>query len=89
MVVLDPLGGRCDSHEYLTLGHNFSMLQNMYYFKKPTAGKVKNYDMTDSLHDMDADVVVLRIKSKQYHKLKAPIQNNGHNCGVYVLHYAT
>eukprot|EP00957_Ditylum_brightwellii_P133718 10195457-Ditylum_brightwellii.AAC.1 len=61
----------------------------MHYFQKPTAGKVKIYNMTDYLHDMDADVVVLRMKSRQYHKLKVPIQNNGHNCGVYILHYAT
>eukprot|EP00957_Ditylum_brightwellii_P104773 7985717-Ditylum_brightwellii.AAC.1 len=70
MVVLDPFGGRCDGCEYLTLGHYFSMLQNMHYFQKPTVGKVKIYNMTDSLHDMDADVVVLRMKSKQYHELR-------------------
>eukprot|EP00957_Ditylum_brightwellii_P018947 1425586-Ditylum_brightwellii.AAC.1 len=80
MVVLDSLGGRCDSREYLTLGHYFSMLQNMHYFQRPTAGKVKIYNMTDSFHDMDADVVVLRMKSNKCHKLRIPIQKDGHNC---------
>eukprot|EP00957_Ditylum_brightwellii_P059296 4501451-Ditylum_brightwellii.AAC.1 len=89
MVVLDSFGGRCDSHEHLTLGHYFSMLQHMHYFQKPTAGKVKIYNMADSLHDVDADVVVLRMKSRQYNKLKVSIQKEGHNCGVYVLQYAT
>eukprot|EP00957_Ditylum_brightwellii_P062552 4747434-Ditylum_brightwellii.AAC.1 len=63
-------GCRCDSHEYLTLGHYFNMLQNMHYFQKPTAGKVKICNMIDSLHDMDADVLVIRMKAKQYHKLR-------------------
>eukprot|EP00957_Ditylum_brightwellii_P119961 9155043-Ditylum_brightwellii.AAC.1 len=45
--------------------------------------------MTDALHDMDADVLVSRMKAKQYHEPRVPIQNNGHNCGVYVLCYAT
>ena len=88
-MVLDSLGGRCDSSDYLWLGHYFSMLQNMHYFQKPTAGKVKIYNMNDSLHDVDADVVVLRMKSRQYRDLKVPTQNDSHNCGVYVLHYAT
>eukprot|EP00957_Ditylum_brightwellii_P060749 4612463-Ditylum_brightwellii.AAC.1 len=61
----------------------------MHYVQKPTAGKVKVYNMTDSLHGMDADVLVLRMKSKQYHKLKVPNQNDGYDCGVYVHHYAT
>ena len=29
------------------------------------------------------------MKAKQYHKLRVPIQKDVHNCGVYVLHYAT
>eukprot|EP00957_Ditylum_brightwellii_P025893 1959117-Ditylum_brightwellii.AAC.1 len=61
---------------------------NMHYFQKPTAGKVKICKMTDSLHYMDANVLAMRMKAKQYHKLRVPIQNNHHNCGVYVLHYA-
>eukprot|EP00957_Ditylum_brightwellii_P004899 373421-Ditylum_brightwellii.AAC.1 len=61
----------------------------MHYFQKPTAGKVKIYNMLDSLHDVDADVVVLRMKGKQYHELRVPIQKDGYKCGVYILHYAT
>eukprot|EP00957_Ditylum_brightwellii_P000156 12118-Ditylum_brightwellii.AAC.1 len=61
----------------------------MHYSQKPTAGKVKIYNMTHSLDDVDADVVVLRIKSRQYHELSIQIQNDSHNCGVYVLHHAT
>eukprot|EP00957_Ditylum_brightwellii_P189354 14412707-Ditylum_brightwellii.AAC.1 len=45
--------------------------------------------MTDSLDDVDADVVVLRMKNRQYHDLMVPIQKDSHNYGVYVLHYAT
>ena len=89
VVVLDPFGTKCDGSEYLWLGHYLSMLQNMHYFQKPTAGKVKIYNMTDSLDDVDADVVVLRMKSRQYCDLEVPIQRDSHNCGVYVLHYAT
>ena len=89
VVVLDSLGGKCDGSDYLRLGHYFSMLQNMHYFQKPTAGKVKINNMNDSLYNVDADVVVLRMKSRQYRDLKVPTQRDSHNCGVYVLHYAT
>eukprot|EP00957_Ditylum_brightwellii_P171322 13041830-Ditylum_brightwellii.AAC.1 len=54
----------------------------MPYFQKPTAGKVNICNMTDSLHNMDVDVLLLRMKSKQYHDLRVPIQNSGYNCGV-------
>eukprot|EP00957_Ditylum_brightwellii_P195457 14892420-Ditylum_brightwellii.AAC.1 len=82
-------GGRCDSHEYLCLWHYFSMLQNMHYFQNPTAGKVKICNMTDSLNDMEADVLVMRMKHKQYCKLSVSIKNDSYNCEVYVLHSAT
>eukprot|EP00957_Ditylum_brightwellii_P210027 15364496-Ditylum_brightwellii.AAC.1 len=36
-------GGRCDSHEYLTLGHYFSMLQNVHYFQKTTAVSIMEW----------------------------------------------
>eukprot|EP00957_Ditylum_brightwellii_P110172 8403490-Ditylum_brightwellii.AAC.1 len=89
MVVLDPFGGKRDSKEYLTLGHYFSMIQNIHYFQKPIAGNVKMCNMTISIEDMDADVLVKKMKRKQYNDLQVPTQHDGVNCGVYVPHYAT